>query len=81
MDDEKLLCSRCGVAPVSIIVGGEPLCHQHRLEWLSEESKVAAEDQIQRVMAAIDEVLGEQIGGDWNNHLRKLAMVAIEAAA
>jgi hypothetical protein len=77
--DEKLLCSRCGGKPVSIIVAGEPLCDTHRAAWLNDECRAATEDQIQRVMAALDEVLEEPID-EWNNHLRKLAMVAIEAA-
>jgi hypothetical protein len=78
--DGNLLCSKCGASPVSLIVGLEAFCDRHRMEWLTEEAKIAEEGCIQRVMAALDEVLGEEIDGDWNNHLRKLAVRAIEAA-
>lgn len=38
-----------------------------------------SEERIQAVMRALDLILDEPIDGDWNNHLRKLAIAAIEA--
>lgn len=30
-------CARCGQHPVRAVVEGEPLCENHKLEWLAEE--------------------------------------------
>jgi len=80
--DAKTLCSKCGKKPVVVIVAGEPLCRAHHLEWLLEECTGAAADRICRVMAALDEAMDQQIDAeDWEDHLRTLAIAAIEAAA
>lgn len=37
----KTECARCGAVPVLVVVGGEPLCDEHRMEWLAEEVEAA----------------------------------------
>lgn len=76
---EPYVCGQCGDSPVHIIVGGVPLCDRHWTEWLNDEASAATEDQIKRVMAALDAVSDERIDGEWDDHLRRMALAAIGA--
>jgi hypothetical protein len=49
------------------------------MAWLREEAEAASEDQIRRVMAALDVVSEQEIDGEWEDHLRKMAIAAIGA--
>jgi hypothetical protein len=73
-------CCRCGSRPVRVVVGGAPLCAEHCKEWATEEFQAASELRILRVMSALDKILDGPIVDDWNDHLRKLAVAAVEAA-
>jgi hypothetical protein len=72
-------CDICGARPIRVIVEGRALCEQHRSEWLGEEFAAANEAQIGRVMAALDVCSERPITGEWSDHLRAMALAAIEA--